>query len=118
VNLMNRQCEHDFVDVHTGRHALPLVNVLAPPGKSQTMTRGRKYRCARCDKILDLRPRARLPLPERPTDNRIGDPVEILLMTLPERELEELLDDTGVDVSAVISARRTLSRELESAELR
>lgn len=66
-------CEHRFVDPKTGRTMLPFVNVLAEAGKSTAMTLGRRYVCSTCRRIIDLRVRARLPLPEAPIDTRTMD---------------------------------------------
>ena len=52
---------------------LPFVNVMAEPGETMAMTLGRRYVCASCRKIIDLRARGRLSLPEPPVDTRTMD---------------------------------------------
>ena len=67
-------CQHEFIDVKTRSPVAALVNVLAAAGTPGCMTLGRKYRCERCDRIIDLRHRGRLALPETPVDSRTVDP--------------------------------------------
>jgi hypothetical protein len=70
-----RHCQHEFVDAKTGVAVAPLVNVFADADGAGCMTLGRKYRCMHCTRIVDLRARARLPLPERPVDSRTLEPL-------------------------------------------
>jgi hypothetical protein len=70
-----RHCEHEFIDASTGAPVEPIVNVFADAGRAACMTLGRKYRCVHCRRIVDLRARARLPLPESPLDSRTLDPL-------------------------------------------
>ena len=65
-----RACAHKFVDPRTGTLMLPVVNALAAPGTTVAMTPGRVYCCILCDRVIDLRARLRLPLPEAPIDLR------------------------------------------------
>lgn len=74
--MRHGNCEHTFIDARTGRQVLPVVNVLAPPENRFTMTPGRVYCCTRCDRVIDLRARRRLALPEQPLDLRPIDAFE------------------------------------------
>jgi hypothetical protein len=66
-------CSHRYIDPRSGREVLPFVNVMAEPGRTAAMTLGRRYVCASCRKIIDLRARGRLALPEAPIDTRTMD---------------------------------------------
>ena len=66
-------CNHRYIDPRSGREVLPFVNVMAEAGKTAAMTLGRRYVCASCRKIIDLRARGHLALPEAPIDTRTMD---------------------------------------------
>jgi hypothetical protein len=98
-------CRHQFVDARTHRPVLPFVNVLALPGTSAAMTRGRRYRCAACDRIIDLTVRAKLALPEAPIDTRTVDPFGDWLQTL---ESPEPFEHEPVPVKRRVEIRASL----------
>ena len=65
-----RHCQHEFVDAKSGVAVPAIVNVFADADAS-CMTLGHKYRCVHCTRVVDLRFRARLPLPEVPVDSTL-----------------------------------------------
>ena len=83
-------CNHRYIDPRSGREVLPFVNVMADAGKSAAMTLGRRYVCASCRKIIDLRARGRLPMPEVPIDTRTPD-VPFIDWTELEEQPQELV---------------------------
>ena len=68
-----KDCSHRYIDSRSGREVLPFVNVMAESGKTAAMTLGRRYVCVCCRKIIDLRARRHLVLPEAPIDARRMD---------------------------------------------
>ena len=94
--MRNRSaCQHQFVDDRSGNAVLPMVNVLATPGESSAMTVGRKYRCLACQRIIDLRVRGYLALPEAPLDTRPIDPFANWRRTGPETSDEREPTERG-----------------------
>jgi hypothetical protein len=85
-------CEHKFVDPKSGQLVLPIVNVLAAPGSSGAMTPGRVYCCLLCDRMIDLRARRHLRMPEQPLDLR---PTCALPPWLMDEDDEEQDADVG-----------------------
>ena len=94
-----RVCAQKYVDPRTGTRMLPVVNALAAPGTTLAMTPGRVYCCILCDRVIDLRARLRLPLPEAPIDLRPVDELPDWLL------FDDDDDDAGAANGPAVAAR-------------